>query len=114
DRKLIGQRLRRRLDHLVFTQYGKTRADRGEPSLDLALRELRTEKRARHPVASRSAARLAPELMVGCERGANRAAGVTRRRLDPDPVELAVAQHLAVGDAIERHAARKAEIAGCG
>jgi hypothetical protein len=99
---------------LVFTQYAKTRADRGEPSIDLALRELRTEKRARHPIDGRSAAWLAPELMVDCERSANRAAGITGRRLNPDPVKLAVAQYLAVGDAIERHAPRKTEIAGSG
>ena len=114
DRKLVGQRLRRRLDHLVFTQHRKTRADRGEPSLDLTLRELRTEKRARHPIVGSSAARLALKLMVGCERSTNRAAGITGRRLNPNPVELAVAQHLAVGDAIERHAPRKTEVASAG
>ena len=37
-------------------------------------------------------------------------AGVARRRLNPDVFERAVAQHLAVGDAIERHAAGEAQV----
>ena len=48
--------------------------------------------------------------MIGRERRAERAAGVAGRRLDPDLVEAAVAQDLAVGDAIERDAAGEAEI----
>jgi hypothetical protein len=42
--------------------------------------------------------------------GAHRPAGVACRRLNPDVGESAVAQHLAVGDAIERDAAGEAEI----
>ncbi len=49
-------------------------------------------------------------MMIGGERRAQRAAGVARRRLNPDVVEAAVAQDLAVGDAIERDAAGEAEI----
>jgi len=48
------------------------------------------------------------------KRRADRAAGVARRGLDPDIVELAVAQHLAIGDAVQRDAAREAEIARAG
>ena len=53
-------------------------------------------------------------MVIGGERRAERAAGIARGRLDPDVLELAVAQHLAVGDAIERHAAGEAEILGAG
>ena len=48
--------------------------------------------------------------VIGRERRAERAAGVAGRRLDPDVLERAVAQHLAVGDAVERHAAGQAQI----
>ena len=48
--------------------------------------------------------------MMAAKRGAERAAGVTGRRLDPDAVEGLVAQQLAVGDAVERHAAGEAEV----
>ena len=61
DRELVGQRLRRCLDHLVFAEDGKARAGRTKPSFDLALREFRTEKRAGHGVGSHHAARLALE-----------------------------------------------------
>ena len=44
------------------------------------------------------------------ERRAERAAGVAGGRLHPDVLEGAVAQDLAVGDAIERDAAGEAEI----
>jgi hypothetical protein len=47
----------------------------------------------------------------GRQRRAERAAGIARRRLHPEPVEAAVAQHLAVGDAVERDAAGEAEVA---
>ena len=52
--------------------------------------------------------------VVGGERRAERAAGVAGRRLDPDPLEPAVAQHLAVRHAVERDAAGEAEIFGAG
>ena len=50
-------------------------------------------------------------MKVMCRQcGAERTPGVTRGRLDPDPLEFSVPQDLAVSDAIECHAARKAEI----
>ena len=66
------------------------------------------------PSPSPTRARLALELVIGRKRRADRAAGIAGRRLNPDVVELAVAQHLAVGDAIQRHAAGKAQIARAG
>ncbi len=59
-------------------------------------------------------ARLILEHVVGAQRRADRAAGVARRRLDPDAVETAVAQDLAVRDAVERDAARQAQLALAG
>ena len=44
------------------------------------------------------------------QRGAERAAGIARGRLHPDVLERAVAQDLAVGDAVERDAAGEAEV----
>ena len=55
-------------------------------------------------------ARLAHEDVIGRQRRAHRAAGIAGRRLDPDVLEMAVAQNLAVGDAIERHAAGQAQV----
>ena len=52
--------------------------------------------------------------VVGGERRAKRAAGIAGCRLDPDVAKAALAQHLAVGDAIERHAAGKTEILHAG
>ena len=43
-------------------------------------------------------------------RHAERAAGVARRRLNPDVLERPVAQNLAVADAVERHAAGHDEV----
>jgi hypothetical protein len=48
------------------------------------------------------------------ERRPERAAGVAGRGLDPEVVEDALAQELAVGDAVERHAAGEAEVALAG
>ena len=43
--------------------------------------------------------------MPGKQRGAERAAGVAGRGLNPDVVERALAQQSAIGDAVQRHAA---------
>ena len=59
-------------------------------------------------------ARLVEEMVVGGERRADRAPGVTGRGLDPDAVEVDLAQDAAIGDAIERHAAREAEMPAAG
>ena len=48
--------------------------------------------------------------MVAGERGAQSAARVARRRLDPDPIAAGIAQDLAIRDAIERDASRQAEV----
>ncbi len=50
-------------------------------------------------------------MVIADQRRADGAAGVAGGRLHPDAVELACAQDLAVGDAIERDAAGQAEIA---
>ena len=52
--------------------------------------------------------------MIGCESRADRAAGVACRRLHPDVVENVLTQQLAVGDAIQRHAAGQADVPGAG
>jgi len=58
----------------------------------------------------------APALVdvIGSERGAKRPAGVARGRLDPDALELPVAQDLAVRHAIERHSAGETQVLGAG
>ena len=48
--------------------------------------------------------------VVRGEGGADRPARVTRGRLNPHPLESAVTKNLAVGDAVERHAAGEAEV----
>ena len=48
------------------------------------------------------------------QRGAERAAGVARRRLDPDVLERPFAQQPAVGDAVERDAAGQHQVLHAG
>ena len=48
--------------------------------------------------------------MPGEQRRAQSAAGIARGRLNPNLVESAFAQNPSVGDAIQRHAARQAEV----
>ena len=48
-------------------------------------------------------------LMVGGQRRTDRAAGIAGRRLDPDFGDGAIAQNLAVSDAIKRNATGKAK-----
>ena len=64
--------------------------------------------------ASVDGARLIVELVMRGERGAQRSAGIARRGLNPDVLEMAVAQHLAVGHAVQRDAAGQAEIRHAG
>src|SRR5262249_53641425 len=52
--------------------------------------------------------------MVDRKRGAERAAGIAGGRLDPNIAKAAFAQHLAVGDAIERDAAGKTQVLQAG
>src|SRR5262249_30544938 len=76
-----------------------------EPLLDLALSKGRTEIAAGHGVGAVAAvhvARLAGVKMIGRERSADGSAGVACRRLNPDALEGAVAQQLAVAHAVER------------
>src|SRR6185503_4229535 len=58
--------------------------------------------------------RLAEIAMPERERYAERAAGVSRRGLDPEIVERPFAQDAPVGDAVERHAAGEAELGEAG
>ena len=48
--------------------------------------------------------------MIGAQGGAQRAAGIAGRGLHPDALEDVRSQQLAVGDAIQRHAAGQAEV----
>ena len=48
--------------------------------------------------------------MPGGECGTQRSAGIARRRLDPDIVEMPVLQDLAIGHAIERHASGQTQV----
>ncbi len=92
--------------------HGEARARRRQSLLDVGLRIIRAEKGAGHAVIGGHRLRGCPlNMVVGRQRGTDRAAGIARRRLNPDIVELAVAQHLAVGDAVQRDAAGEAQIA---
>src|SRR6185312_4833058 len=91
------------------------RANRREPAPDLVTGVGRTEICPAHAVAGVAGdARPIEKEVIGAECGADRAAGIARSRLNPDLLEGAVAQHLAVGDAVERDAAGKAEIGDAG
>ena len=90
---------------------GELRANASETAFDLLLGEFRAEIGPAHGVdCAVQLARSIEMLMVGSERRADRAAGIARRRLDPDALEGSIAQYFAVGHAIERDAAGKTEI----
>jgi hypothetical protein len=79
--------------------------------LDIGLVELGTEIGSGHAVDRvRQRASVTFVDIVGGERRAERAAGIARGRLNPDIAEAAFAQHLAVGDTVERHAAGKTQV----
>ena len=89
----------------------KSRTDVAKTAFDLVLVELRTKIGARHAVERvRDGARPGRMLVVGGQRRPERAAGITGRRLHPDVAEAAVAQHLAVGHAVERYAAGETQV----
>ena len=67
------------------------------------------------PSPSRGVRRgVAEHLVPDRERDAERAAGVARRRLDPESLERPLAQQPAVADAVERDAAGEAEVLHAG
>src|SRR5689334_20948875 len=54
--------------------------------------------------------RFAKMLMPGQQRGTQRSAGVSSRRLNPNVIKETVPQDPSIGHAVQRHAAREAEI----
>jgi hypothetical protein len=52
--------------------------------------------------------------LIGGERCSKRTAGIASRRLDPDALELAIPQHLAVCNAIKSNASGETEVFGPG
>ena len=115
QRLLRDQRIGRLRDHAGIVNHAEPGARRPQALLDFDLLELRAEVGAAHAVESAvRPARLILEQVVGAQRRADRAAGIARRRLDPDALETAVTQDLAVRDAVERDAARQAQVALAG
>jgi hypothetical protein len=111
DRLALHERVHGAVDQGVVGDDFECRADAAEALLDLILLEGRAEIGAVHAVARAvQVAWFVPEQVVGRERRADRAPGVARRRLNPDPLELAIPQDLAVGDAVEGDAARETQI----
>ena len=66
---------------------------------------------SRWPLSLRALAEIA---VIGGVGRADRAAGIAGRRLHPDAVEQVLAQQLAVGDAVQRHAAGQADVLRAG
>ena len=83
-----------------------------EPALDIGLREGGPEEArpASGRACRRRCARCRGTGATPPSAAPDRAAGIAGRRLHPDVLEGAVAQDLAVGDAVERHAAGEAQI----
>src|SRR6185437_5974755 len=111
DRLLAGERLGGVEDHLLVGQADELGAGLGQALGDLVVLVPRAEVRAVHAVhVAVELARLAEIAVVGRERRADRAAGIAGRGLHPDAVEDVLAQQLAVGDAVQRHAAGQADV----
>ena len=114
-RLLIGQRLGGLVDHLRMVEARELGAGRGQALGNLVVGVLGAEVGASHAIhMAVELARLAHEAVIGGIGRAHRAAGITGRRLHPDVVEDVLAQQLAVGDAVQRHAAGQADVPGAG
>jgi hypothetical protein len=104
-----------RLEHIVTRYSRETRADGGQTPVNVALVELRTEIGALHAVDRVwQCALLALINMINRERGAECAAGIARRWLHPDIAKATIQEHLPVGNAVERDAARETQIVYAG
>ena len=115
DRAPCDQLISNGPDQPVFIQHGKYRAHGLQPAFDFILLEGRAEIAASHRVRGAvGPARLILEQVIGRQRRPQGAPGIPGRRLDPDVLECTLAQHLAVGHAIERDAAGHAEILHAG
>ena len=85
-------------------------AVRGQGPLDLVGREARAEEAPLLGVVAVGPAGVVQELMPDEQGRAQRAAGIAGRRLDPEVVEVALAEQPAVGHAVERHAAGQDQV----
>ena len=111
DRTAIGQIARSALDHAGFRNRFETGAGGGEPAFDVAMSKARTKVGAAHAVGDVAFdARLAGLQVIGAQRRTQRAAGVASGWLNPHALELAVAQDLAVGHAVQCHAAGETKV----
>ena len=77
---------------------------------DFCIRKSRSEKRPVLAVTLARLPRLIQKLMPNERRHAERPARVARRRLNPQFLERSLRQNPSIADAIERHAARQAEL----
>ena len=115
DRLFLDQRIGGRIEQRRLVHHLEHRACHGEAPLDFFLRECRAKIGALHLVERvGERARRALVQVIGCKCGAERAAGVAGRGLDPDILKAAVAHDLAVGHAIERDPAGEAEVLRAG
>ena len=113
-RLAVGQRLRRGCAR--GRPATASRIWRRPGAARLRSRPARTRDRGRSPAWRQArrrlgSARLAEEGVIADQRRTERAAGIAGGGLHPDVVENALAQDLAVGDAVERHAAGQAQMA---
>jgi hypothetical protein len=90
------------------------RAKRADGAFDVQRRELRAQIAAGHRVARRRGARLAAVDVPHGTCRTDGSAGIAGRRLNPQVVEQPAGEQLAVGDAVERHAAGHHEVAAAG
>ena len=111
ERLALSHCFRTGADELTIVQCFEHGARGVQPALDLVVRELRPEVAAAHAVhGAIDVAAFFVEQVVSHERGTQRAAGIARRGLQPQPLEAAVAQELAVRHAVERHTAGEAQV----
>ena len=108
---LLGNQLRNALADLFFLgEVLIDRANRMQKRLDRLVGLPLTEERAELAVLAPVVPRVAEQLMPDEQCGPQCPAGVPGRGLDPDVLEGSFTQNLAVGDAVERHAARQSQV----
>src|SRR5262245_10845388 len=108
DRLLVDECIDGRVEEAVIVHDLIPRTSSAQTAFDLRLAKFRTEKATGHAVETVVRTTWPIEIkMIGGKCRPHRPARVARRRLDPQAVDLARAQYLSIGDAIQCYPARQ-------
>src|SRR5262249_7038592 len=101
DRFAAGERCNCSVDHGLLCPHRESRTGLDKTAFDIRLRERWPQKGPHHNITTAvGIALLAEKHVPDRESRPDRAAGITGARLHPDVLKSAVAQQLAIGDAV--------------